>query len=81
MGIVLAYLLPVCHIIMIENNEESHRRAAQRVKSIGLKNVTLYQSNIDYFTGNFDIGVSRNVFFTKEYIRQKNSCVALKWNL
>lgn len=57
-GIVLAYVLPRCHIIMIENKEESLRRAAYRVQKIGLTNVTLYQSNIDYFCGKFDIGVS-----------------------
>ncbi|XP_072022490.1 glutathione S-transferase C-terminal domain-containing protein-like [Amphiura filiformis] len=57
-GIVLAHLLPECHVVMIENNEESLRRAVDRVISIGLKNVTLYQSNIDYYIGKFDIGVS-----------------------
>ncbi|KAH8019688.1 hypothetical protein HPB51_021010 [Rhipicephalus microplus] len=57
-GIVLAYLLPECRIIMIENKEESMHRARERVKSLGLRNAVFYQSNMDYFVGNFDLGVS-----------------------
>ncbi|XP_037288174.2 glutathione S-transferase C-terminal domain-containing protein homolog [Rhipicephalus microplus] len=57
-GIVLAYLLPECRIVMIENKEESMHRARERVKSLGLRNVVFYQSNIDYYVGDFDLGVS-----------------------
>lgn len=57
-GIVLAYLLPDSHVVMIENKEESMQRARERVQSLGLRNVTLYQCNMDYFEGNFDLGVS-----------------------
>ncbi|XP_030836258.1 glutathione S-transferase C-terminal domain-containing protein-like [Strongylocentrotus purpuratus] len=58
LGIALAYCLPGCHVIMIENKEESLKRALGRVQTLGLQNVTLYLSNIDYFYGQFDIGVS-----------------------
>lgn len=57
-GIVLAYLLPQCNIIMIELNQESLRRAQRRVKELELTNAVLFQSNIDYFHKSFDIGVS-----------------------
>ncbi|KAH8018645.1 hypothetical protein HPB51_009631 [Rhipicephalus microplus] len=43
---------------MIENKEESMHRARERVKSLGLRNVVFYQSNINYYVGNFDLGVS-----------------------
>lgn len=57
-GIVLAYLLPASRVVMIENKEESMQRARERVQSLGLRNVTLYQCNMDYFEGDFDLGVS-----------------------
>nr|XP_054754671.1 glutathione S-transferase C-terminal domain-containing protein-like [Lytechinus pictus] len=58
LGIALAYCLPDCRVIMIENKEESLRRALGRVQTLKLQNVTIYLSNIDYFYGQFDIGVS-----------------------
>lgn len=57
-GIVLAYLLPECRVVMIENKEESMLRARERVKSLGLRNVVFYQCNMDYYVGDFDLGVS-----------------------
>lgn len=57
-GVVLAYLLPECTVIMIENKEESMLRARKRTALLGLNNVTFYQCNMDYFHGAFDIGVS-----------------------
>ncbi|KAJ9595097.1 hypothetical protein L9F63_013623 [Diploptera punctata] len=58
LGIVLAYFLPRCKIILLENKEESLSRAQQRVYKLKLTNVMFYQGNIDYFCGEFDIGVS-----------------------
>ncbi|XP_071510910.1 glutathione S-transferase C-terminal domain-containing protein-like [Diadema antillarum] len=58
LGIALAYCLPECHVVMIDNKEESLRRALDRVQTLNLENVTIYMSNIDYFCGNFDTGVS-----------------------
>ena len=58
LGIVLAYFLPRCHIILLENKEESLSRARQRVSKLKLTNVTFYQCNLDYFCGEFDIGTS-----------------------
>lgn len=57
LGIVIAYLLPDCQVYMIDNKEESLTRANDRVKQLSLDNVTLYQCNLDYFQGQFDIGV------------------------
>ncbi|XP_064460126.1 glutathione S-transferase C-terminal domain-containing protein-like [Ornithodoros turicata] len=57
-GVVLAYLLPNCKVIMIENKEESVLRARKRLEVSQLSNVTFFQCNMDYFYGNFDIGVS-----------------------
>ncbi|XP_058126123.1 glutathione S-transferase C-terminal domain-containing protein homolog [Anopheles ziemanni] len=58
LGIILAYLLPRCHIYLLENKEESQQRAKERVVRLGLSNVTFFQCNLDYFTARFDIGVS-----------------------
>ncbi|KAL5012843.1 hypothetical protein ScPMuIL_011394 [Solemya velum] len=57
LGIITAYLLPRCHVYLIENKEESLMRAKCRVDKLKLTNVTLYQSNQDYFDGKFDIGI------------------------
>ncbi|KAJ6642355.1 Glutathione S-transferase C-terminal domain-containing protein like [Pseudolycoriella hygida] len=58
LGILLAYLLPQCQVILLENKEESLMRARERVDLLHLDNVRLYQCNLDYFIGNFDIGCS-----------------------
>ncbi|XP_003701560.1 glutathione S-transferase, C-terminal domain containing [Megachile rotundata] len=58
LGILIAYLLPYCTVILLENKEESLNRAKERVKKLGLTNVRFYQCNLDYFKGHFDIGVS-----------------------
>lgn len=57
LGIVLAYLLPKCTIILLENKEQSLGRAKERVQEMRLKNVYYYQCNLDFFIGEFDIGV------------------------
>ncbi|XP_076237480.1 glutathione S-transferase, C-terminal domain containing [Calliopsis andreniformis] len=58
LGILVAYLLPQCTVILLENKEESLNRAKERVKKLQLKNVKFYQCNLDYFKGDFDIGMS-----------------------
>lgn len=58
LGILLAYLLPNCTIILLENKEESLFRAKKRIDNLNLKNVVLVQSNLDYYIGDFDIGIS-----------------------
>ncbi|XP_056422077.1 glutathione S-transferase C-terminal domain-containing protein isoform X3 [Hyla sarda] len=57
-GIVLAYMLPSCQIILIENKEESLIRARDRSNGLGLTNIWFIQANLDYFTGEFNIGVA-----------------------
>lgn len=58
LGILLAYLLPQCEFILLENKEESLSRAKKRVERLSLSNVKFYQCNLDYFKGPFNIGVS-----------------------
>ncbi|XP_033118014.1 glutathione S-transferase C-terminal domain-containing protein-like [Anneissia japonica] len=58
LGIVLASVLPECHIILVESKEVSLTKGLNRVKELGLKNATFYLGNIDYYHGSFNIGVS-----------------------
>ncbi|KAF4521912.1 hypothetical protein B566_EDAN007467 [Ephemera danica] len=58
LGIILAHFLPRCNIILLENKEESLKRARHRVLKLNLTNVSFYQCNLDYFKGFFNIGVS-----------------------
>jgi len=57
LGIVLAYLLPQCQVHLVENKEESLLRARARLAQLSLHNVTLFQCNLDYYRGVFDVGV------------------------
>ncbi|XP_069487051.1 glutathione S-transferase C-terminal domain-containing protein isoform X3 [Ambystoma mexicanum] len=57
-GLVLAYLLPSCQVVLIENKEESLVRAKDRSEDLGLRNIWFIQGNLDYFTGAFNIGVA-----------------------
>ncbi|CAH1982946.1 unnamed protein product [Acanthoscelides obtectus] len=57
-GILIAVLLPKCRVFLVENKEQSLSRARDRIASLGLNNVTIVQSNLDYFIGSFDIGVA-----------------------
>ncbi|KAM4808569.1 glutathione S-transferase C-terminal domain-containing protein [Rhinophrynus dorsalis] len=57
-GIVLAYMLPLCQVVLIENKEESLLRAKDRSYELGLTNIWFIQANLDYFTGTFNIGVA-----------------------
>lgn len=56
LGILLAYLLPECSIILLENKAMSMAKAKKRVSQLNLNNVLFYQCNLDYFKGSFDIG-------------------------
>ncbi|EFA06891.1 glutathione S-transferase C-terminal domain-containing protein [Tribolium castaneum] len=58
LGILLAFLLPQCTIILVENKELSLVRAKERIEKMNLTNLVILQSNLDYFVGTFDIGVS-----------------------
>lgn len=58
LGLLLAYKLPRCKIILLENKEESLTRAKNRAVILKLKNVSYFQSNLDYFTADFNIGTS-----------------------
>ncbi|KAK7083109.1 hypothetical protein SK128_009232 [Halocaridina rubra] len=56
-GIILAYLLPSCRILLVENKDHSLLRAKQRIETLQLSNVHFLQCNLDYFQGKFDLGV------------------------
>ncbi|XP_012535209.1 glutathione S-transferase C-terminal domain-containing protein homolog [Monomorium pharaonis] len=58
LGILMAYLLPRCTVILLENKEESLNRAKERVRKLKLTNVKFCQCNLTYFKGDFDIGTS-----------------------
>ncbi|XP_049876057.1 glutathione S-transferase C-terminal domain-containing protein homolog [Pectinophora gossypiella] len=58
LGILIAYLLPKCTILLLENKEQSLLRARKRVHDMGLKNVYFFQCNLDFFIGKFDIGIA-----------------------
>lgn len=58
LGMLVASLLPQCQIILLENKAESLDRGKVRAKSLNLTNVLFLQTNLDYFTGDFDIGLS-----------------------
>uniref|UniRef100_UPI00358E1AA2 glutathione S-transferase C-terminal domain-containing protein n=1 Tax=Myxine glutinosa TaxID=7769 RepID=UPI00358E1AA2 len=58
LGILLAYMLPKCRVLMVENKEASLERAVGRCRQLGLTNVEMFQANLDYFIGPFDIGVA-----------------------
>ncbi|XP_042236449.1 glutathione S-transferase C-terminal domain-containing protein homolog [Homarus americanus] len=57
-GIVVAYSLPDCKVLLVENKEASLLRAKKRVETLELKNVEFVQCNLDYFKGRFNVGVS-----------------------
>lgn len=58
LAIILAYKLPQCLVYVLDNKEEMLRRAKQRVQRLNLTNIRFFQSNLDYFIGDFDIGTS-----------------------
>ncbi|CAG0886741.1 unnamed protein product [Darwinula stevensoni] len=58
LGIILAALLPSNTVILVENKEESLKRARQRAMSAHIRNLDFYQSNLDYFDRPFDIGMA-----------------------
>ncbi|XP_064508111.1 glutathione S-transferase C-terminal domain-containing protein isoform X2 [Pseudopipra pipra] len=55
-GIVLAYMMPSCQVVLIENKELSLIRAKDRSDELGLNNIWFIQANLDYFNGTFNIG-------------------------
>lgn len=58
LGFLLAQLLPYCHIIVLENKEESVDRARAKAKSLQIDNVSFWQCNLEYFQEKFNIGVA-----------------------
>lgn len=58
LGLLLAWVLPSCTVLLLENKDRSLQRAVDRIEKLGLKNVELVQGNIDYFQGAFDIGIA-----------------------
>lgn len=58
LAILLAHLLPHCHIILLETKEFSVNIAKERAAKLHLKNISFYQCNLDYFTQPFEIGTS-----------------------
>jgi len=44
--------------VLLDNKEESMVRACSRIHALGLKNVTFYLANLEYFTGEFGLGTT-----------------------
>lgn len=57
-GIVLAFLMPSCKVVLLDNKEESLDRAKRRVEGLNLSNVTIYQCNLEHYSGKFDLGIA-----------------------
>ena len=51
LAILLAYLFPDATVYLVENKEESLKRAIKRVEALELKNCRFFQGNMDYFKG------------------------------
>ena len=51
LAILLAYLFPEATVYLVENKEESLKRAINRVQALQLKNCRFFQGNMDYFKG------------------------------
>ncbi|XP_032685569.1 glutathione S-transferase C-terminal domain-containing protein homolog [Odontomachus brunneus] len=58
LGILIAYLLPRCKVILMENKDRSMAFARERVEKLRLTNVRLCHGNFNHFKFNFDIGMS-----------------------
>ncbi|KAG8230477.1 hypothetical protein J437_LFUL013518 [Ladona fulva] len=58
LGILLSHFLPLCHVVLLDNKDESLKRARDRVNRLSLQNISIFQCNLDYYIGKFDIGVS-----------------------
>lgn len=57
LGLMLAYLLPKCTIILLENKSKSLADAHRRGLFMDLQNIIYFQCNLDFFVGKFDIGI------------------------
>ena len=58
LGLLLAVLRPDCHVVLVENKEESLRRGQDRAAALKLTNVSLYQCNMEFYRGEFQLGVA-----------------------
>lgn len=58
LGLLVASMLPSCQVVLLENKAESLDRAKARAKETHLSNLVFLQTNLDYFRGHFDIGLS-----------------------
>ncbi|KAF0304260.1 Glutathione S-transferase C-terminal domain-containing [Amphibalanus amphitrite] len=56
--LLLAVLRPDCHVVLVENKEESLRRGQDRAAALNLTNVSLYQCNMEFYRGQFQLGVA-----------------------
>ena len=58
LGLLLAHLLPSCTLHLVENKEESLARARARGLAMQGHNTWFFQSNLDYYRGQFEVGCS-----------------------
>ncbi|XP_014260137.1 glutathione S-transferase C-terminal domain-containing protein homolog [Cimex lectularius] len=58
LGIMIAHFLPNSTIILLDNKENSLKRAKERINALKITNVYIIQANLDYYIGQFQTGVS-----------------------
>lgn len=58
LGLLIASLFPCALVVLLENKPESLERARKRANALNLSNVEFVQTNLDYFVGDFNIGLS-----------------------
>ncbi|KAI5756167.1 glutathione S-transferase C-terminal domain-containing protein [Diaphorina citri] len=56
LGLLIAHLVPQCTVILLDNKPQSLARAKHRTRELGLTNLFIIQSNVNYFIGTFDVG-------------------------
>jgi SAM-dependent methyltransferase len=65
LGILIAYLLPKCTVILLENKEQSLLRARKRVHEMGLKNLFFFQCNLDFGVALHACGIASDLVLDK----------------
>jgi Methyltransferase domain len=81
LGLFIAHIFPNCHVIVLENKEESIRRAKLKAKQMRLFNVSFYQCNLVSLSY-FDLFQWKFIIFSfcvYRNISTKNSQLALRF--
>ncbi len=58
LSIPMAYMFSDCHFILVERNPFPVEIGKNRIKESGLKNIEIFNGNIQDFHGKFDLGIA-----------------------